>query len=176
MVRMGDSGIVGTVDVRERARLPPRRVRSAFSLICALAQSPGPIRPSRSKSSRKSARLRPSSRRLAKRLPAAALFVVAAGCPRLVVDATGSAAGGVLIDPVSGAAVPAGAQTFSTEKRITSIAGPSINPAIAAVGSNVYLVWSENFNNGPGGAYQGDIMFSRSTDNGAVVNRSRIVS
>src|SRR4030095_11116148 len=47
---------------------------------------------------------------------------------------------------------------------ISNIAGPSINPAIAAVGNNVYVVWSENFDAGSG--YKGDIYFSRSIDNG----------
>jgi hypothetical protein len=58
----------------------------------------------------------------------------------------------------------AGAHAFNPEVRISNIAGPSINPAIAAVGSNVYVVWVENFLSG--GVYYGDIMFSRSIDNG----------
>ena len=57
------------------------------------------------------------------------------------------------------------AQTFNAEVRISSLAGPSIHPTVAAVGTNVYVVWVENFDLGAG--YKGDIYFSRSTDSGA---------
>jgi hypothetical protein len=65
----------------------------------------------------------------------------------------------------------ASAQTFGPEIRLSNNQGPSLAPHVQAVGSNVYIVWSENVNTGGActdgqGPYCGDIWFSRSTDNG----------
>ncbi len=60
-----------------------------------------------------------------------------------------------------------GAQTFGPEIRVSANPGPSLHPAIAISGNNVYVVWAENFANGAGGSFQADILFNRSVDGGA---------
>jgi hypothetical protein len=73
--------------------------------------------------------------------------------------------------PLAFSAAPASAQTLNPEIRISANAGPSIQPVVAASGTNVYIAWVENVASGPctdgtAGGYCGDIWFSRSTDNG----------
>ncbi len=63
------------------------------------------------------------------------------------------------------AAFGAAAQTFNAEVRVSNIVGPSIHPNVTASGSDVYVVWSENFLSG--GSYYGDILVSHSADGGA---------
>jgi hypothetical protein len=52
------------------------------------------------------------------------------------------------------------ANSFSTTKKLSRNNGSSISPRIAAVGNNVYVVWSDNSTG------NGDIYFKRSMDNG----------
>ena len=52
------------------------------------------------------------------------------------------------------------ANSFSTTKKLSRNNGSSISPQIAAVGNNVYVVWSDNSTG------NGDIYFKRSMDNG----------
>jgi hypothetical protein len=62
----------------------------------------------------------------------------------------------------------ASAQTFSAEKPVSVVTPPNIStnqPVVAAVGSNVYVAWVESFEVSAG-VFRGDIMFSRSVDNG----------
>jgi hypothetical protein len=53
------------------------------------------------------------------------------------------------------------AHAFGPELRLSNMVGPSTNPVVAAVGTNVYVVWAET-----APSATGQIYFSRSTDSG----------
>lgn len=67
------------------------------------------------------------------------------------------------------------AQTFGAETRISNQAGPSLAPSLAASGTNLHIVWSENIAKG-GGGFDGEIYIRTSNNNGSSWNTAINIS
>ncbi|MBK8321709.1 MAG: DUF4214 domain-containing protein [Betaproteobacteria bacterium] len=73
------------------------------------------------------------------------------------------------------AALPAAAQSFNAEFRLSNQSGPSLSPTVAATGNNVYVVWAENIALG-GGGFDSEVFIRVSTTNGTSWNATANIS